>query len=219
MASQFVFVSSRFTSVSKFEWHFTNSSVVLVPNDSVKARFSAPFQLSYTVTLAAHQLTSHLNVKNPSETSVFSFQALLHTYIHTEVATSTVTPLKGLTYINKLKPGLPEEVETRDEVDVKEPADYVYKQAGGVYKVVGNGQGILLRSSGFSDVVIWNPGLDGRSMSDLAENGWYVSGTCMPVIPDSHHGFLGIILSVLNPERLRTGLTWHLARLGMASRP
>lgn len=68
-------------------------------------------------------------------------------------------PLKGLTYINKLKQGLPEEVETRDKVDVKEPADYVYKQGGGAYKVVGEKQEILVRSSGFKDVVIWNPGI------------------------------------------------------------
>lgn len=146
--------------------------LTLEPNDSIRAKFQAQFHLSYTITLSAHQLTSHLQVRNPSETAALTFQALLHTYIRTEVAVSTVVPLKGLTYINKLKQGLPEEVETRDKVDVKEPADYVYKQGGGAYKVVGEKQEILVRSSGFKDVVIWNPGLDGRKMSDLAEGGW-----------------------------------------------
>ncbi|GJJ09679.1 hypothetical protein Clacol_003903 [Clathrus columnatus] len=146
--------------------------LVFEPNDSVKAKFPAPFRLFYIVALFAHQLNTSLHVENPSETQVLTFQALLHTYIRTEVAVSTVTPLKGLTYINKLKPGLPEEVETRDEVDVKEPADFVYKLAGGDYKVVGNGKGIHVQAKGFKDVVIWNPGTDGKKMSDLAEGGW-----------------------------------------------
>ena len=143
------------------------------PSETVKLRFTPTFSLFYTVTLAAHQLTSHLRAENPSETDTFTFQALLHTYIRANVALSTVTPLKGLTYINKLKPGFPEEVEEREAVDVREPADYVYKSAPGEYEVAwGGGLGIEVKATGFNDVVIWNPGKEGKNMSDLEDGGW-----------------------------------------------
>lgn len=146
----------------------------LEPSATVKAKFPAAFKLTYTVTLAAHQLTSHLHVHNPSETDTFIFQALLHTYIRADVALTTVTTLKSLTYINKLKPGHPEEVEEREAVDVREPADFVYKSAPGDYEISWGGElGLEIHTRGFKDVVIWNPGQDGRKMSDLEEGGWY----------------------------------------------
>jgi len=82
-------------------------------------------------------------------------------------------PLKGVTYINKLKEGFPEEVEEREAVDVREPADYVYKSAGGEYEVSwGGGLGIEVKATGFNDVVIWNPGKEGaKKISDLADGG------------------------------------------------
>jgi glucose-6-phosphate 1-epimerase len=146
---------------------------VLEPSGVIKANFPAEFSLVYVVTLAAHQLTTDLHVTNPSTTDTFTFQALLHTYIRTNTALSTVTPLKGLTYINKLKPGNPEEVEEREAVDVREPADFVYKSAGGEYEVSwGGGLGIEIKATGLNDVVIWNPGKDGKKMADLDDGGW-----------------------------------------------
>jgi len=82
-------------------------------------------------------------------------------------------PLKGLTYINKLKPGNPEEIEEREAVDVREPADFVYKKAGGEYEVSwGGGLGIEVKATGLDDVVIWNPGKEGKKMTDLEDGGW-----------------------------------------------
>lgn len=147
--------------------------LVLEPSAPVKANFPAQFSLVYVVTLAAHQLTTDLHVTNPSTSDTFTFQALLHTYIRANAALSTVTPLRGLKYINKLKPGNPEEVEEREAIDVREPADFVYKSAGGEYEVSwGGGLGIEIKATGFDDVVIWNPGKAGKQMADLDDGGW-----------------------------------------------
>ncbi|KAF8591842.1 galactose mutarotase-like protein [Ramaria rubella] len=146
---------------------------VLEPSVNVKTKFPAAFSLVYVVTLAAHQLTTGLHVTNPSTTETLTFQALLHTYIRANIALSTVTPFKGLKYINKLKPGWPVETEERQAVDVREPADYVYKSAGGDYEVTwGGGLGVEVKATGFDDVVIWNPGKEGRKMADMEEGGW-----------------------------------------------
>jgi glucose-6-phosphate 1-epimerase len=191
----------------------------LEPSESVKAKFSAPFKLTYAVTLAGHQLTCHLHAHNPSETDTFTFQALLHTYIRANVALTTITPLKGLTYINKLKPGLPEEVEEREAIDVREPADFVYKSAPGHYEVSWGGElGVEIHAVGFKDVVIWNPGQDGKKMSDLEDGGWYYFfiGEEIELFADNY--FSGIILSVLNPALHHIGSTCHPEKIGTVNK-
>jgi glucose-6-phosphate 1-epimerase len=88
-------------------------------------------------------------------------------FIRANVALSTVTPLKGVTYINKLKPGYPEEVEEREAVDVREPVDYIHKSAGGFHQVSWcGGLGTEVHATGLNDVVIWNPGKDGERYAD-----------------------------------------------------
>ena len=193
------------------------SHTALLPNDAVKANFSAPFSLAYVVTLAAHQLTTDLHVTNPSTTDTFTFQALLHTYLRANTALSTVTPFKGLTYINKLKPGFPEEVETREAVDVREPADFVYKSAGGDYELSwGGGLGLEVKASGFDDVVLWNPGKEGRKMSDLEDGGWQVLLTFKPQRLNTHSGICSLLSSL---ARLHIGSTLPRESLGRDSSP
>ena len=84
-------------------------------------------------------------------------------FIRANVALSTVTPLKGIMYINKLKPGYPEKVEEHGAVDVREPVDYIHKSAGGFHQVSwGRGLGTEVHVMGLNDVVIWNPSKDGE---------------------------------------------------------
>ena len=52
----------------------------LVPNDAIKSKFDKAFELAYVVTLAQHQLSTDLHVKNAGTTSL-EFQALFHNYI------------------------------------------------------------------------------------------------------------------------------------------
>ena len=115
------------------------SLLVLEPSPTVKSNFAPKFSLTYLITLSAHQLTTELHVTNPSPTDTLTFQALLHTFIHANIALSIVTPLKGITYINKLKPRYLEEVEERKAIDVREPTDYIYKSARGFYQVSWGG--------------------------------------------------------------------------------
>ncbi|KAF8707784.1 Glucose-6-phosphate 1-epimerase, partial [Rhizoctonia solani] len=142
--------------------------LVLEPTPEIKEVFPHPFHLAYVVTLTAHQLSTDLHVTNTGNDPL-TYQALLHTYFEADAATCTVSPLKGLTYIDKVK-NYAESVETRDEVPVKEYTDAVYKNSGGKYIGKWEGGGVEVKAVGFKDVVVWNPQAEaGSKIADLHE--------------------------------------------------
>lgn len=147
----------------------------LKPTPAIDALHAFPWALTYTITLAAHQLTTDLAVKNTSAGGAsFDFQALLHTYLAAPAASVSVGPLTNLTYIDKVAGGV-ERTESRAEVDVRSFTDSVYKRAGGNYTVRWEGGGADVRAKGFEDVVVWNPAKDaGSKIGDMEDGGWYV---------------------------------------------
>lgn len=88
-----------------------------------KAAFPYPFELIYTVTLAEHQLTASLRVRNTGAES-FEFQALLHNYFRGPSKDAGVQPLKGIEFVDKVTGGT-RGVEEREVVDVREYTDRV----------------------------------------------------------------------------------------------
>jgi len=145
--------------------------LVLEPTPEIKNVFPNPFHLAYVVTLTAHQLSTDLHVKNTGSEAL-TYQALLHTYFEADAASCTVSPLKGLTYIDKTN-NYAETVETRDAVPVSQYTDAVYKNAGGKYVGKWNGGGVEVKAIGFNDVVVWNPQADaGSKIADLHEGAW-----------------------------------------------
>ncbi|CUA77431.1 Putative glucose-6-phosphate 1-epimerase [Rhizoctonia solani] len=145
--------------------------LVLEPTPEIKEVFPNPFHLAYVVTLTPHQLSTDLHVTNTGNEPL-TYQALLHTYFEADAATCTVSPLKGLTYIDKTK-NYAENIETRDEVPVKEYTDAVYKNGGGKYIGKWAGGGIEVKAVGFKDVVVWNPQAEaGSKIGDLHEGAW-----------------------------------------------
>jgi len=144
----------------------------LEPNDAIRSVYSHPFFLAYIVTLYTHRLSTDLHVENKSTTETLTHQALFHTYHACDAANVTVTPLKGLTYYDKTK-NYAESVEERDEVSIKAFTDSVYKNAGGVYTVKYPGGGVLAKTEGFDDVVVWNPREEaGKALADMEAGGW-----------------------------------------------
>jgi glucose-6-phosphate 1-epimerase len=127
------------------------------------------------VTLSAHQISTDIHVKNTTDDKnpgKLAFQCVLHTYYAAEAAKVKVTPLKGLTYINKVKKGT-EEIEERDAVDVLSFTDSVYKNAPQEYEIDTGLNKIHLKSRELNDVVVWNPGPEaGAKIADMEDGGW-----------------------------------------------
>ncbi|KAG9043901.1 hypothetical protein FS837_009024 [Tulasnella sp. UAMH 9824] len=78
----------------------------------------------------------------------------------------------GLTYLDKTR-NYAETLETRDEVDVRNYTDAVYKDAGSDFDIKYPGGGIHIHAKGFKDAVVWNPHAEaGRAIADMEEGGW-----------------------------------------------
>ena len=164
---------------------------MLEPIEAISKLWPYDFKLAYVVTLAAHQLSTDLHLLNQSGQHI-DFQALLHTYYAVNAATTKVTPLTGLSYLNKVNGGV-EETEQRQEVDVTSFTDSVYKDAvsksAGKYKITDGSVSLELHTRGFKDLVVWNPSQEaGSKIGDMESGGWLVIMLCqMSYLPS---GFL-----------------------------
>ncbi|CCM01982.1 uncharacterized protein FIBRA_04055 [Fibroporia radiculosa] len=153
--------------------------LTLEPKASITEKFKRPFHLSYIVTLAEHQLSTDLHVKNTglSTSPPLEFQALFHNYIRVPSDDVLVTPLQGITYYDKTETSeelrsLPK-VETRASVDVREFTDFVYENAPGTYEVASPVSRIEVRATNLKDVVVWNPRAEaGSKIADMEAGGW-----------------------------------------------
>ncbi|KAL6304278.1 galactose mutarotase-like protein [Sparassis latifolia] len=151
----------------------------LEPTAAIQAKFERPFHLAYVVTLAEHQLSTALHVKNTalSSTSPLEFQALLHNYIRAPSNEVLVSPLQALSYYDKTEAteelrSTPK-VETRASVDVKTFTDSVYENARGKYEIAWPSGTLEVRAHNFKDVVVWNPQKEaGSKIGDMEDGGW-----------------------------------------------
>lgn len=130
-------------------------------------------ELAYVITLADHQLSTDLHVKNASPANIVSFQALLHTYIRAPSKSLHVEGLSQLNYTDKTQTGTPRLVEQRAAVDVLKFTDSVYESGPQEYKVSWPEGGMKIKAIGFKDVVVWNPNAEASAkLSDMEEGGW-----------------------------------------------
>ncbi|KAG5647999.1 hypothetical protein DXG03_007033 [Asterophora parasitica] len=153
----------------------------LEPTENIRSVYARPFQLSYVVTLAEHQLSTDLHVTNTSTSTTFppdnlEYQALLHTYIRAPANQVLVSSLQNLSYYDKTEStdearSTPK-TEFRPAVDVRKFTDSVYEDAPGQYEVTWPGGGIAIRSKNFKDVVVWNPQEGGSKIADMEAGGW-----------------------------------------------
>ncbi|KAI0093233.1 galactose mutarotase-like protein [Irpex rosettiformis] len=153
--------------------------LALLSNANIRSKFDKPFELHYVVTLAEHQISTDLHVKNTglSTTGALEFQALFHNYIRAPANEVAITPLQGLSYYDKTEAS--EELkarpksETRAAVDVRTSTDSVYENAPGTYHVTWPGDGVEIRTKGLKDVVVWNPQeAAGSKIGDMEPGGW-----------------------------------------------
>jgi glucose-6-phosphate 1-epimerase len=148
----------------------------LEPSEKVKAVYDRQFELIYVVSLAEHQLSTDLHVKNNSS-GPLEFQALFHTYIRAPSSQVSISPLNGLQYFDKTesdeKAKETAKTETRSGVNVLKFTDSIYQDAPQEYKVQWPGGGLEVRSKELKDVVVWNPQAEaGGKLADMEEGGW-----------------------------------------------
>ena len=136
--------------------------------------YDRPFLLRYVVTLAEHQISTDLHVKNISGQDKLEFQALFHSYLRVPSALVQVTPLRGVRYRDKTVESTPIKTEERDAVRLSQVTDSTYLDASQRYVITWPSGRLDIRSNNLKDVVLWNPQEAlGAKLTDMESGGWY----------------------------------------------
>ncbi len=150
-------------------WHTVDwlpSRAVFGLRDSERTREVWPhaFRAELAVEVEERRLSIRLSVTN-TQAAPFSFTAALHTYLRVaDVGRAAVAGLQGLSY-RDAHAGDETRVERERELRVDGELDRVYMDVPAELRVrdEAGGRILRLRSEGFSDAVVWNPGADGAA--------------------------------------------------------
>jgi glucose-6-phosphate 1-epimerase len=119
------------------------------------------FELEYTVRIGGKQLEMSLKVTN-TDSAPFEFTSALHTYLQVrDLHRTTIVGLKGVWFADKTKPsaGIKRESTQKDELlEFPGEVDSVYFDVVNPVQLVQDEKKTTVEKSGFSDVVVWNPG-------------------------------------------------------------
>lgn len=141
-------------------------------DDATRALWPHAFVAGYEVAVDVDVLRTTLNVRNTGDTP-FAFTAALHTYLRVrDVADVSLGGLAGMTYRDATQQGA-EGVQQDSALFIAGEVDRVYLDVPGPVTLREPGRVVEVRSPGFRDVVIWNPGERlGDTIPDLDIGGW-----------------------------------------------
>ena len=153
------------------------------------------FELEYTVMISAARLELALKVSNTGLTP-FEFTAALHSYLRVaDARQTTVWGLQGLWLTDSANADR-EAIQKDEWVDFPGEVARIYLKALKPLQVMQEERKIVLEQSGFSDVVVWNPGADKcLTLEDM--------------LPDGYLEFVCVEAAVVEkPVRLGPGASW-----------
>lgn len=141
-------------------------------DETTRAIWPHAFLATLAVEVDARTLALRLAIRNTGD-APFDFTAALHTYLRvSDVRGASVVGLRGCTYSDTMRGGgLGGEED--DELRIEDEIDRIYLDAPRELQVkdpVG-GRSFQVRSEGFADVVVWNPGARGAAALDDMEAG------------------------------------------------
>ncbi len=156
------------------EWHCVESAqpgqalFELRDNAVTRAAWSYAFLAQLHISFGGESLEVKLSIHNTG-TTPFSFTAALHTYLRVkQIAAVRLRGLQGLTYRDKVT-GL-DAREMSPQLAITGQTDRIYSHSPAQLQVQ-EGQHIRdVISAGFTDAVIWNPGVE-VSLADMEPGG------------------------------------------------
>lgn len=144
---------------------------VLQDNEASRAVWPHAFTAQLRVTLHADQLNIALDICNTG-TDTFSFTAALHTYFAVQdIAAARLHGLQHCQYRDSMNGGQLC-TETADSLHITAETDRIYLNTPSELRLQQPQQVMQIRSEGFADTVVWNPGATGAvKLSDLEPEG------------------------------------------------
>ncbi len=154
------------------------------------------FLAELTVSIGGSQLAVTLAVTNTGA-EPFTFTAALHTYLTVaDIAATLVDGLVGLRYRDAAAGGV-EGHQVSPRVDFPGEIDRIYFDAPAAVRVIEPDRTTVIRSAGFPDAVVWNPGpVKCASLPDMK--------------PDDFRRFVCVEAAAVGvPVRLAPGERWQ----------
>ena len=147
----------------------------LTATEETRSRWNHAFEATFVVTVEGMSLSLALSVLN-EDTSAFEFTAALHTYLLVDDARGvSVRGLEGVSYRDAAAGG----VEGRQQEPELETGpggaelDRIYFDVSAPLEVRDALRRTRVTMSGFTDVVVWNPGQEqAAALADLEPGGW-----------------------------------------------
>lgn len=147
----------------------------LTASEETRARWNHAFEATFVVTVEGMSLSLALSVLN-EDSSPIQFTAALHTYLLVDdVRDMSVRGLEGVSYRDAAAGGV-EDRQEESELEA-EPGggelDRIYFGVPGPLEVRDALRRTRVSMTGFTDVVVWNPGEErAATLADLEPGGW-----------------------------------------------
>lgn len=186
-------------------WEFTSATVDgtgatvtfrLRDTEDTRRLWPHAFLAELTVAIGGSRLAVTLAITNTGP-ELFTFTAALHTYLAVaDIAATTVEGLAGRRYLDKAGGGV-ERRQDSPQVGFAGEVDAVYYDAPAEVRLVEPDRTTIIRSAGFTDAVVWNPGAANCArMRDME--------------PDDYRRFACVeVAHVGAPVRLAPGERWE----------
>ncbi|MCX6029757.1 MAG: D-hexose-6-phosphate mutarotase [Chloroflexi bacterium] len=165
-------------------------------SEASRGLWANAFLAELTVSTGGKQLVVTLAVTNTGA-GPFTFTTALHTYLAVaDIAATTVEGLAGLRYRDAAAGGV-EGVDAEPQVRFAGQVDRIYFDVPAELRVIEPARTTVVRSAGFPDAVVWNPGAaKAATLADLE--------------PDGYRRFVCVEAAVIAaPVRLAPGERWQ----------
>jgi len=154
------------------------------------------FSVKLTVTVGGPMLRAELSVTN-NDQKPFTFTGALHTYfLVNEISKVTIEGLHECMYKDSVT-GKNNLSQNEEELAIKGEVDRVYVNAPREVIIREAGRKMKVRSEGFKDIVVWNPGAEGcKGIKDME--------------PEDYRRMVCVEAAiVMEPQEVSNGTTWH----------
>lgn len=156
-AHGFARVSSWEFAAATIDGMGASATFCLRDTEDTRRLWPHPFLAELTVAIGGSRLDITLAVANAGA-GPFAFTVALHTYLAiADIAATTVEGLTGLRYLDKAGGGV-ERRQVAPQVGFAGEVDSVYYDAPAEVRLVESDRTTVIRSAGFTDAVVWNPG-------------------------------------------------------------
>ncbi|UHQ22663.1 D-hexose-6-phosphate mutarotase [Lysobacter sp. 5GHs7-4] len=169
---------------------------LLRDDDATRTLWPHRFEAELSAELGRDSLAMSLRIANTGH-EAFEFGAALHTYLRLdELARAGLIGLGGRRYLDATRHDAPG-VQHEAQLSFAGEVDRLYPDAAGGLTLHEDGRRLAIRSDGFPDTVVWNPGE--RLAADLADLG-----------AGEHRRFVCVeAAAAAAPLRLEPGQRWQ----------